>query len=418
MTYLNEGGAVKPNKRMNSDGAKRRASGYAFTLYEKQAKIVAKVYLMCGDGSTEEISRIHCANEDLELQRVLEINPDLVPGDQINPSDPRRWLVVRREMPVPDPSTGDNRWSIDLFFVDQDAMPTFIECKRYNDTRAKREVVGQMLEYAANGHYYWSKDEMRDYAEQAAKKNGITLEEEIKRLQPEEPESIDSFFQHVQDNLREGQIRLVFFMEEAPAELKSVVDFLNKQMERTEVLLVEARQYKNEKIKIVTPILFGYTEEARQVKKTVSVTTGQRKKWDKESFFKDAKERLTDDQVDSIKMLLDKSQELKCELAWGTGKTAGSFSVKWPHIGKYSVFSIFSDGRLTINFGSFNNTPEEHEFIAFFKDRLVADLGFTVPEDYEKRYPNYLVGIWSQNTGKFVEIIDVALQKYPVPSSV
>jgi len=39
------------------------------------------------------------------LQRILEINPDLAPGDQINPTDPRRWLVVKREKPVPDPAT-------------------------------------------------------------------------------------------------------------------------------------------------------------------------------------------------------------------------------------------------------------------------------------------------------------------------
>ena len=52
-----------------------------------------------------------------------------------------------------------------------------------------------MLEYAANGHYYWSKDTMRTYAEQTAEKNGIPLEEEIKRLQPEEHESVNGFFQ-------------------------------------------------------------------------------------------------------------------------------------------------------------------------------------------------------------------------------
>lgn len=234
---------------------------------------MANIYVMNSDGSTEAMTKIRCINEDMELQRILEVNPDLIPGDQINPSDPRRWLIVRREMPVPDPSTGYNRWSIDLFFVDQDAMPTFIECKRYDDTRARREVVGQMFEYAANGHYYWTMEEMRNYAEQTAEKNGITLEEEIKRLQPEETESVDSFFQHVQDNLREGQVRLVFFMEEAPAELKSVVEFLNKQMERSEVLLVEASQYENNGTRFVAPTLFGFTEEARQVKKTVSIKT-------------------------------------------------------------------------------------------------------------------------------------------------
>jgi len=297
-------------------------------------------------------------------------------------------------------------------------MPTFIECKRYSDTRAKREVVGQMLEYAANGHYYWSKEDIRNYAEQVAKKNGMTLEEEIKRLQPEEPETVDEFFQHVQDNLREGQIRLVFFMEESPAELKSVVEFLNKQMERSEVLIVEARQYEYEGTKIVTPVLFGFTEEARQVKKTVSVTTGQRKKWDKESFFNDARGRLKADEVNSIKLLLDKSQELKGELSWGTGKTCGSFSTKWPHLGANTVFSVYSDGRLTINFGNFDKNSKQHDFLALLKDKLVNELGFSVPEDYERRYPSYQIEEWSVKIKELLNVLALILKEFPAQTNV
>lgn len=374
---------------------------------------MAKVYILNSDGNTEAMTEIHCKNEDQELQRILELNPDLIPGDQINPTDPRRWMVIKREMPVPDPSTGDNRWSIDLFFADQDAMPTFIECKRYKDTRAKREVVGQMLEYAANGHYYWSKDEMRAFAEQTAEKNGVSLEEEIKRLQPEDTESVDEFFQHVQDNLREGQVRLVFFMEASPPELKSVVDFLNKQMERSEVLLVEARQYEHNNMKIVTPILFGYTEEARQVKKTISVTTGQRRKWDKELFFADVRERITDEQYTAIKKVFDKSQDLKCELTWGTGKVSGSFSAKWSHLGKYSVFTVFSDGSITINYGSFKNTPEQEEFIAFLSNELTKRVGLSVPEDYEHRYPNYKIEHWAKKVDELLSVFELMIEKYP-----
>ena len=181
---------------------------------------MAKVYVLSEEGESTEMNGIRCQNEDLELQRILELNPDLVPGDQINPDNPRRWLVVKREMPVPDPGTGSDRWSIDMFFVDQDAMPTFIECKRHNDTGARRKVVGQMLEYAANGHHYWTKEDMRTYAEQFAENNGSNLEDDLRRLQHEGFSSVDDFFQQVQDNLREGQIRLVFFMEEGPAELK------------------------------------------------------------------------------------------------------------------------------------------------------------------------------------------------------
>lgn len=125
---------------------------------------MASVYLMRDDGTTTTMDRVRCQNEDRELQLILEQNFDLLPGDQIDPENPRRWLLIKREMPVPDPSTGIDRWSIDFMFADQDAIPTFVECKRFTDTRARREVVGQMLEYAANGHHYWDKDALREFA--------------------------------------------------------------------------------------------------------------------------------------------------------------------------------------------------------------------------------------------------------------
>jgi hypothetical protein len=379
---------------------------------------VAKVYVMNEDGSTQSMTGIRCVNEDLELQRILEMNPDLVPGDQIKPSDPRRWLVVRREMPVPDPGTGENRWSIDLFFVDQDAMPTFIECKRYSDTDSRRKVVGQMLEYAANGHHYWSTEDMRNYAEQAAEKIGMSLEEELKRLKPDGSDTVDEFFQQVEDNLREGQIRLIFFMEEAPAELKSVVEFLNKQMERSQVLIVEARQYEHQGMRIVNPVLFGFTEEARQVKKTVSITTGERRKWDKESFFADARVRLQDAEVKSMKLVLDKLIELKSEISWGNGKASGSYSAKWAHFGKNTVLSVYSDGRLTVNFGNFGADSDQHDFLALLKDKLVDDLGLPVPDDYERRYPNYQVEEWTGKTEEFLNMLEVILEATPVSNDI
>lgn len=105
---------------------------------------------MGGDGNTEPMSRVVCKDESGELHDLIERNLDLIPGDQINPTEPRRWLLIKREMPVPDPATGGNRWRIYFLMADQDAVPTFVECKRFGDTRTRREVIGQMLEYAAN----------------------------------------------------------------------------------------------------------------------------------------------------------------------------------------------------------------------------------------------------------------------------
>ena len=54
---------------------------------------MANVYILHEDGTTDPMTRVRCQDEDKELQLILEKNPDLLPGDQINPEDPRRWLL-------------------------------------------------------------------------------------------------------------------------------------------------------------------------------------------------------------------------------------------------------------------------------------------------------------------------------------
>jgi len=94
--------------------------------------------------------------QETNLQRLLVRYPDLLPRDQISPGEPRRWLLVAREMAVPgDEMEERGRWSLGHLFLDQDGIPTFVECKRASDTRARRDVVAQMLDYAANGTEYW-----------------------------------------------------------------------------------------------------------------------------------------------------------------------------------------------------------------------------------------------------------------------
>jgi hypothetical protein len=83
-------------------------------------------------------------------QRLLADYPDLLAGDQMRPSKPRRWLLVTREAGIPGAEGSGSRWSLDHLFIDQDAVPTLVEVKRSSDTRIRREVVGQMLDYAAN----------------------------------------------------------------------------------------------------------------------------------------------------------------------------------------------------------------------------------------------------------------------------
>jgi hypothetical protein len=173
------------------------------------------VFSIAPDGGATPLDPVHCRDEDRDLQKLLAQNPEILPGDQIRPEDPCRWLLVRREVPVADPATGSNRWSIDHVFADQDAVPTLVECKRFADSRARREVVGQMLEYAANGQHYWEPEELEKLAVRTAAEAGTSLEEALAALEPTGSQSPEEFFAAFARNLREGRVRLVFFLEEA-----------------------------------------------------------------------------------------------------------------------------------------------------------------------------------------------------------
>jgi hypothetical protein len=379
---------------------------------------MADVYVLGEQGESKLMTRIHCKAEGEELQRVLELNPNLLPGNQIDPDDPRRWLLIKREMPVPDPNTGGDRWSIDFFFVDQSGIPTFVECKRFKDTRSRREVVGQMLEYAANGQHYWTKDMIRAYAEESVRIKEQTLEAELQMLGPDPDidEQVDGFFDRVMNNLREGQVRLIFFLEEAPAELVSIVDFLNKQMERSEVLLVEVRQYTDGKMRVAAPALYGYTEEAHQIKKTVTVTNAVHRKWDETSFFDEAQRQLSKKTtgVNILRKVFDYAKSSRYAIKWGKGKDRGSFGLKNDAICPRTVITIWTDGTLNLNFGWCNGSEVAEAFRDEFKRDVQEKMLLSIPDDYQSTFPGFPIETWGNTSESLTAILDGLLSRWAV----
>jgi hypothetical protein len=92
---------------------------------------------------------------------------------------------------------GAGRWSVDHLFLDQGAVPTIIEVKRSTDARSRREVVGQMLDYAANAVVYWPVETLRGRFEEGREQP----EEELAGFLGLETEP-DEFWQKVKTNLQ------------------------------------------------------------------------------------------------------------------------------------------------------------------------------------------------------------------------
>src|SRR5688572_29502679 len=81
------------------------------------------------------------------LQALIAQHPEMLADEDAGQG---QLLLVRREAGVADEVDAGGRWSLDHLYVDGNGVPTLVEVKRSSDTRGRREVVAQMLDYAAN----------------------------------------------------------------------------------------------------------------------------------------------------------------------------------------------------------------------------------------------------------------------------
>lgn len=201
---------------------------------------------------------------EARLQTLLVKHPDLLDGSQINPDNPRRWLLVQREAPIPIEDGGGGYFALDHLFLDQDGVPTLVEVKRASDTRIRREVIAQMLDYAANLAAYWSAEQMRAAFERRCE-NGSDPDMVLQDFLGDEAAG-EAFWQAVHTNLLAKRLRLLFVADHIPGELRRVIEFLNETMDPVEVLGIEIPQYVGGGQQTLAPRVVGQTTDATQRK--------------------------------------------------------------------------------------------------------------------------------------------------------
>lgn len=277
--------------------------------------------MLRADGTLSSLSESQYDSE-ARLQELLARYPALLAGQQIDPESPRRWLLVTRELGVPDAAEAGDRWSLDHLFIDQDAIPTLVEVKRASDTRARREVVAQMLDYAANGISFWPVETIRARFEARCLSENKLADDEIRAFIGPLGQQ-DRFWQDVKTNLQAGRIRMLFVADEMPAELRRIVEFLNTQMDPAEVLAVEIRQYTGEGLKTLVPRVYGQSELATE--KKAGGAGSRATPWDEASFFAKLAERGDPVEMTVARKLFDWCRQRFTRIDFGRGRKNASF---------------------------------------------------------------------------------------------
>jgi hypothetical protein len=372
---------------------------------------VQTIFLIDSRGELVEMTDSPYDSERL-LQELLAKHPSVLAGDQMGGGEPVKWLFVERETGIPDQEAGSDRWAVDHVFIDQNGVPTLVEVKRSTDTRIRREVVGQMLDYAANAVLYWPVETIRRKFEYSCQQQSVspdqTVAEFIGLPGPGSETAVSRFWETVETNLRAGKVRLIFAADEIPPELRRVVEFLNEQMSPAEVLAIEIRQYVGTGVRTLVPSVIGATKRASVADSQQSV------QWTRESFLDALRERCGSAAVAIAIAILEWANNHAPILWWGEGRRDGSCFPGFSHHGtRYYPFSLWTYGRIEMQFKWLKHRRVPDDALEAVASGLNAIPGIEIPPDRLTRRPSFdtLVLKDKARLGAFLDVIDALIAR-------
>jgi hypothetical protein len=261
-----------------------------------------------------------------------------------------------------------------------------VEVKRSSDTRVRREVVGQMLEYAANGPRYWPPGSVRAHFEARCTREGDEPNEVLQSTFGGEVD-VEAWWKAVDTNLREGTLRLLFVADEISHELKAIIEFLNEQMVRTTVLGVELPQFadETESHRMFVPMVIGLSERAESVK------TGRKgRRWTVDEWMERHAERAEPEDVAVTRQLLAWADSRDVDVAFGTAMNNPSMKFE-RRIGGRSlgVARLYTAGSVELNFGHLAAPFNDLAGLRRLAEQLERIDGLKIPPERLGRFPTF-----------------------------
>ncbi len=177
---------------------------------------------------------------EADLQQILADHPSLIPG------------VGEAAIACKELQSGAG--PADLIVIDQAGGLTLVECKLASNRQVRREIIGQMFDYASA---FWRMP-MDEFEQRWLARAGRSLSDSVASANPD-------FASAVAANLAEGRFNIVLAVDAINDDLKRIVEYLNATSgPATSVIAVEYKRLITEHTEILMPMIYG--EELAQAK--------------------------------------------------------------------------------------------------------------------------------------------------------
>lgn len=341
------------------------------------------------DGENAKLISKSNFEEEKDLQKYLEDNPDIIPIYEIDENG--QLLVLAREF-----STESG--PMDALGTDKKGEIYVIETKLYKNPD-KRKVVAQVLDYGAALNNVDSNEFLSHIENETHNKYQKSLKDRLQstfdKLGEEE---ILQLIENIKKNLSNGEFRFVVLLDKVEMRLKDLVYFINQNSKFT-IYPVEIEFYKFENYQIVIPKLYG-----AEIKKSIGVRSSS--SWDEKRFLESAKINLNEIQFQSLNKLYDFLKVFSDEWNFGEGSFKPIFVKIHPTV---SFLRLKSDGSIEVAFHHLKGNAEMEKYRDDLKHKLLKFV--TISDDYKSRAITVEIDHWSPVVEEFIQAVKDLIQK-------
>ena len=181
--------------------------------------------------------------------------------DQVLATQSDAPAVIAREVAMPD------QGKLDVLGIDTDGVVSVCECKLASNAGARREVLGQVLEYAGQLHGM----SFRAFRTRVEARIGGDLFDAMAKVIDENEWDRDVWTDEVTDRLDSGRFRVIVATDAITPTLKQTVLYLNTHTDLP-VMAVELQRAQKDGVEVLVPTVFA-EEQARRKAPAPAVTS-------------------------------------------------------------------------------------------------------------------------------------------------